>query len=657
MKFSKKTLETFIDLPKDLTDLMEDVGLEVKSIDGDIMNLELLANRGDHYCYMGLAKEIHGRTATKIKYDTAKMTMPLDTSKDANDLFKIETDKCLAYSLTPYKLAKSQKERQTKDKYILDILNASGVNVILDIIDVTNVVMLEHGQPAHVYDADKIMGKIHIRESKAGEKAALLFHDGLTELPAGTCVIADDEKILCVAGVIGCHAAETDKNTKNILVETALFDPVSIRLASRVIGHTSIASQIFERGGNYDAVAQGAARAKKLYEQIGWVQNGGYQITPDIIPIKTKPIKLGEDFVQSELEIKISDKEIEQRLSRYGFKKTKDGYQTPSWRVWDIRGEKADLIEELCRSIGYNALPSKLPPVILGAKETSAEMRKSEINSYMVHNGFFEVITDSMYSPRHANAAPNKDHIALENSVEGGYAFMRNNTIVQATELVSKNLRVKNREVRAFEWGKIFKGDKEIDILWGVMNGSDTNALTAKTLLKNLFDDLSLDAKIEYDDFAESAKVSEWALLNPKRRGRISCNGRGVCVFGEIYPNLLNEFDIKNDLPVYFSFDTKGLMELVAKKTKYISSSAIIPSVRDISVTVLYGRVAGDVAAFIKKEYKQIADVKITDVYDKAKERVRNITFTLTFAGEFSADELNKLILEIMESANNFAKK
>lgn len=654
MKFSKKILETFIDLPKEWQELMEDVGLEIKSIDGDVFNLELLANRGDHYCYLGLTNEIHGRTSAKIKYDMAKMTMPLDQSEKSKNLFKIETDKCLAYSLTPYKLSAAQKDRQTRDKYILDILRASGVNVILDIIDITNVVMLEHGQPAHVYDADKIRGQIHIRTSSAGERAALLFHDGMTEIPAGTCVIADDEKILCVAGVIGCHGAEADENTKNILVETALFNPVAIRLASRAIGHTSIASQIFERGGNYDAIISGDARAKKLYEQIGWVQDGGHQIVPDTIPVKT--INLSNDFVRAELEIEISDKEIQQRLSRYGFEKTKNGYQIPSWRVWDIKGEKADLIEELCRSIGYNRLPSKLPPVILGAKKTNAEIRKSEIDSYLVHNGFYEVITDSMYSPKHAATAPIKAHIAIENSVEGGYAFMRNNTIVQATELVSKNLRVKNREVRAFEWGKIFKGDKEIEILWGVMNGANTNALTAKTLLKNLFDDLSLDAKIEYDDFNESAKVSEWVSLNPKRRGRISCAGRGVCVFGEIHPDLLNEFDIKNDLPVYFSFDTKGLIDLVAKKTKYISPSAIIPSVRDIAVAVPYGRGAGDAAGFIKKEYEQIADVKITDVYDKAKEGVRNITYSLTFDGEFSAEELNKLILQIMESANNFAK-
>ncbi|HNY25164.1 MAG TPA: phenylalanine--tRNA ligase beta subunit-related protein [Alphaproteobacteria bacterium] len=659
MKFSKKILETFINLPKDWRELMEDVGLEIKSVDGDIFNLELLANRGDHYCYFGLTKEIYGRIGSKIKYDMNKMTEKLSESKKSENLFKIETDKCLAYSLTPYKLEKPQKSRETKDNYILEILPASGVNVILDIIDVTNVVMLEYGQPAHVYDADKIKGKIHIRDSKPGEKATLLFHDGMTELPVGTCVIADDEKILCVAGVIGCHAAEADENTKNILVETALFDPVAIRKASRAIGHTSIASQIFERGGNYQAMKEGAARAKKLYEQIGWVQNGGYQIVPETMPVMVKDITLPGDFVRSELEINISDSEITERLARYGFlkSKTKNSYSVPSWRVWDIKGFKADLIEELARSIGYNNLPNRLPIATIGSQPSASELRKAEITSYLVNNGFFEVLVDNMYSPRHAKLSPVAEHISIENSVDGGYAFMRNNVIVQATELVSKNLRVKNREIRAFEWGKIFKSGNEIEILWGVMNGEKLNTLFAKGLLEGLFADLSLDVKIEYQDFEGSNKVSEWSLLNPKRRGHITCNGRGICVFGEIHPSLLAEFDIKNDAPVFFSFDTAGLMNAAKKKIKYESPSSTIPSTRDVSVTIPYGVAAGSVSNFISERYKSVADIKITDVFEKPKENVRNVTFALEFSGTKSTEELNSLILEIMNVANDFAKK
>ncbi|MCL1892017.1 MAG: phenylalanine--tRNA ligase subunit beta [Alphaproteobacteria bacterium] len=640
MKFSKKILETFVKLPKNWQDLMEDVGLEIKSLDGDIMNLELLANRGDHYCYMGLAREIHGRAAAKM-IEFPSIALESAPAK----IFSIDTDKCIAFSFTPYEI--SHLKPNNKYDYMLE---ASGVNVIHPAIDITNVVMLELGQPAHIYDADKIKGRVHIRETKKGEKAALLFHEGMTELPAGTCVIADEEKILCVGGVIGCHAAEVDKDTKNILFETALFDPVAIRKTAKALGLSTIASQRFERGGDIAAVCAGASRAARLYADIGAKRSGDFQFARTAT-IEKQYIELSGDYARSELEINISDEEIKERLARYGFNLLPPtSYLIPTWRVWDIKGEPADLIEELCRSIGYNALPSKLPPVEIGAAPTAAEVRKAEIDSYLVHNGFYEVFTDNLYSPKHAALSPVKEHIALENSIEGGYAFMKNNPIVQAVELIEKNLRVKNREIRAYEWGKIFKGEYEIEILWGVMNGVGASVLDAKGLIQNLASDLGLDVKLEYGDFADSRKVSEWELLHPKRRGRLSCNGRGICVFGEVHPNLLAEFDIKNDTPVFFSFDTKALLNAPARKIKYESPSAIIPSQRDIAVAVPYGRNAGDVAEFIKKKYPQVAIVEITDVYDKPKESMRNITFTLTFAGEHSADDLNKLILEIMES-------
>ncbi len=364
------------------------------------------------------------------------------------------------------------------------MLPASGVNLILDIIDVTNVVMLERGQPAHVYDADKIVGKIKIRKTKPGETAALLFHEGLTELPTDTMVVSDDEKILCVAGVIGCRAAEVDENTTNILVETALFNPVTVRKAAKQLGVSSIASQIFERGADWFGPENGATRAKKLYSDIGWEQSGPYQLIAR--RYRGGLIEMSGDYVRQQLEIDISDAEIEERLARYGFIKTDEGYRVPSWRIWDIKWTQADLIEELCRSIGYNALPSKLPPVELGAGLTDAELRRREIDSYLTNNGFYEVLTDGLYSPKHANLSPNLEHISLENSIDGGYAYLRNNTIVQATELVSKNLNVKNRDIRCYEWGKVFQKSGEHNVLWGVMNGAQVGALDTKGLIENL---------------------------------------------------------------------------------------------------------------------------------------------------------------------------
>ncbi len=661
MKFFLKTLKTFVDLPKDWIDLMEDVGLEVKTVDGDIINLELLANRGDHYCYMGLAREISGRTGGKITIPKSTPVMQDDHEYDADSkyiktpgqkhLFELETDKCIAFSLTPYKFKKHVK---TPANYT-EMLTASGVNVILPAIDVTNVVLLEYGQPAHIYDADKIVGKIHVRETKKGEMAALLFHEGMTELPAGTVVIADDEKILCVGGVIGCHGADVDENTTNILFETALFDPVSIRRTERaLLEKPTIAAQIFERGGDISAICAGAARAHKLYSDMGWEPNGQFCFARSK-RIEKQYIEMSGDYVRNALEIKITDKEIDERLARYGFEKTPGGYMIPTWRVWDIKGTRADLIEELCRSIGYNNLSSRLPQVTIGAEPTSAQLRKSEIDSYMVHNGFYEVFTDNLYSPKHANMSPVADHIALENSVDGGYAFMKNNAIVQAAELVAKNINVKNREIRCYEWGKVFQKDGEHNVLWGVMNGAKISPLDVKGLLENLMKDLGIEYSIEYGNAADFCVKP---CIHPTRCGKIVSKGREICIFGEIHPVLLAEWDIKNDLPVIFEFfDCEELLNLAPRKIKYESPSATIASVRDVSVAVPYGKHAGDVAEFILKNFKEIADVKIADVFEKPKESVRNVTYTLAFVPrDFKTDEINALIVKIMQDATDFIK-
>lgn len=631
MKFSKKILETFIKLPVEWQDLMEDVGLEVKSLTGDNFTLELLANRGDHYCYAGLAREISGRTG-----DSVNMPALAEINEKLAEVFEIKTDKCLAFSLTPYKFTK-HIPTDSKRAYML---SASGVNVIHPAIDITNVVMLELGQPAHIYDLDKIVGKMVIRETNAGEQAALLFHEGMTELPAGTIVISDDEKILCVAGVIGCRAAGVDENSRNIGFETALFDPVSIRKTAKSLGVSSIASQRFERGGDMNAVHLGARRAAALYPASGWEQAGDMQFAlRNDIPKQF--IKMPGDFVRGELEINITDAEIDERLARYGFVKTESGYETPAHRIWDIKGYPADLVEELCRSVGYNALPSRLPHVEIGAEIGAAEIRKDEVAAYLINNGFFEVITDNMYSPKHAALSPVKEHINLENSVDGGYAHMRNNTIVQAAELVDKNLRVKNMEIKAFEWGKVFTGDcAEISVLWGVMNGRGLDALDAKGLLAGM----GLKSEIA----ANAADFPAYDFLSPARRGVLTLDNETIGIYGEMHPSLLAAFDIKGAAPVYFEILTDELLGARRGRPAYVKPPKVALSERDITISVPYGKPAQEIANELIGEGVVMVSCIISNVYDKPAEKARNITYTLTFKEGLSTEEINDILTKIL---------
>lgn len=656
MKFSKKILNSFIELPSNWIDLMEDVGLEVKSFDGkDIMNLELLANRGDHYCYMGLAMEIFGRTNQKINFRPSLNLFEKEPEfitydkylkyNNINYLFNIETDKCLAYSLTPYSID-FLKEVNDDYKYMLEV---SDINVIHPAIDVTNIVMLELGQPSHVYDKDKIVGKIHIRDSKKGEKADLFFHKESVELPEGICVIADDEKILCIGGVIGCKGAEVDKNTKNIVFETALFDPVSIRKTERfLLDKPTIAAQIFERGASFDNIKRASERALFLFNEIGIKKSDSYQYMYNKEFCFQKSFPLPD--ISKALSIDLNKDEIINILSRYGFIIKNNICFVPSSRVWDIM-DPVDLIEEVARSIGYNNLPSKLPIALIGGLENYKEIRKSKLNSYLVNNGFFEVFTDNLYSLKHSNLSPIKEHIKIENSVDGGYSFMKNNTIVQATQLISKNISMKTKEIYAFEWGKVFYSDySEHEKLWGVLNSElGISIMKLKGILIGLLNSIDLDFSFDY--YQESDN-KEFSLLVPKRRAKIISNGIEVGFFGEIKQNLLLDFDCKNIRPSYFCFDVLKLLNIEEKKFIYKSPSNLIQSTRSISLDVPFGLNSDRVINFIFQKYDFISDIKITDIYEK--EKSRNLTLLLEFSGTKSTADINSLILEIMDESKEY---
>ncbi|MBO4285413.1 MAG: hypothetical protein J5895_04195, partial [Alphaproteobacteria bacterium] len=532
MRISLNTLKSFIRLDGTFSDnvnLLEDVGLEVKKVDKTpddyLLTLELLANRGDHHCYEGLAREISGRTGDKV------VSMPsLDVEQKQMDLFSVETDSCLAYALTPYKASQDMSSAKLQDSY-LKMLEASGINHICSAIDVTNVVNLELGQPAHVYDADKIKGKVVVRKSKAGEIAHLMFHEGEISLPEGITVITDDEKILTIAGIIGCRDAAVSENTKNILLETGLFDPIDIRRASKKLGIQTMSSIRFERGGDISAIQRAVNRATYLYRSVGWSNVQGTSFLQNI-GLPERKIFIENQAASDYLDYKLSDEEIVARLSRYGFQVGHQGklleVEVPPHRIWDVECS-ADLYEELGKSIGYNNLPNIMPIAEKGAETTYQEEQKKLVNDCLVNEGFFEVFTDSIYSNAHKDKMrldsedELNNHVAITNAQDKGYSVLKNNCLIQAAELIEKNLRVQNKDIKAFEWTKIFTPNKssangvcdETKILWGVVSGnaylehfSYGNIISTPLYLKGLIAKMSLSmgVKLKFDSNIKTDK-------------------------------------------------------------------------------------------------------------------------------------------------------
>lgn len=683
MRISFNVLKSFIQLDDNIftnTSLLEDIGLEVKKLektdDDYLLTLELLANRGDHHCYEGLAREISGRTGDNI---ITKPTLTIPSKQE--EFFSVETNGCIAYSLTPFSVDKNGTLSDL-DEYYLNMLECSGVNHICSAIDVTNVVNLELGQPAHVYDADKVKGKIVIRKSETGEIANLMFHDEGIQLPEGVTVIADDEKILAIAGIIGCKEASVTKDTKHILFETGLFDPVEIRKASKKLGIQTMASMRFERGGDVSAIQRAVNRAALLYDEVGWKNKDGSCMVQNI-SLPEKQIIIDSETVSDYLDCAISNEEISARLSRYGFQtKQEDGLLTvkvPSHRIWDVE-YPVDLYEEIGKSIGYNNLPNIMPIAEKGADTTYQEEQKELVNNCLVNEGFFEVFTDSIYSNKHRDKmclSPDdklNQHVAITNAQDKGYSILKNNCLIQAVELIEKNIRVRNKDVKAFEWTRIFTPDKdssngvceETKILWGVVNGNaytenfsykdiPSTPLYLKGLISKI--SLSLGVNFKFDSDIKTSEAPIANLLHPLRRMQIKDkDGNVIGIFGEIHPKVLFAMGIKNERPCYFQFESDKLLNLPQRQIQYQQPSELLPITRDICLDVPERFPAGEILEDIKGNNDHpISDARITDVYQANDEEDRKITYSIDYQADkkaFVAEEVNEwtsTLKEMME--------
>ena len=319
MKFLLEHLHTHTDLPAapaEARELLDEVGIEVKSLEtnslGTVVNCELLANRGDHYCYHGVAREVRGRTGGALRFPPLHKlnVLPADDTR-----VRIESPLCLVYTVTELFRGDDKGVLPTE---VLAPLIAADVHSISAPVDASNLTNFDLGQPTHAFDADTIDGPITIRLSRKGEKAWMLFTPEAVEIPEGTLVIADDSKILGIAGVIGCvETGITDKTTR-ILLESACFDPVAVRIASRQLNQATDAAARFMRGGDPTAPLLGAARVAYLLEKHAGYRVGNAYTAGDW---KDPQRKIEVDVARANhfINTTMSHLEMAERLTRYGF--------------------------------------------------------------------------------------------------------------------------------------------------------------------------------------------------------------------------------------------------------------------------------------------------------------------------------------------------
>jgi phenylalanyl-tRNA synthetase beta chain len=651
VKFLLEHLRAFTDLPErphDVRELLDDVGIEVKSSEttdlGTVFNCELLANRGDHYCYEGVAREAIGRTGAAMRYLPIKK---LNAQRATPDRVRVETPLCLIYTVT--ELFRGDYKPLPSD--VLAPLTAADIHSINAPVDASNLTNFDLGQPTHAFDADKIDGPIIIRLSRKREKAWLLFTPEAIEIPEGTLVIADESKILGIAGVIGCADSAITGATTRILLESACFDPVAVRIASRALNQPTDAAARFMRGGDPTLPLVGAGRVAKLLEEhcgyrVGdaWVAGDwkNPQRTIEVDVARTKKF-IGAD---------ISHLEMAERLTRYGFtvepEVNKLTVTVPPHRLWDVHFE-ADLQEELLKSIGYNETVVSLPHVEMGALPSHRESVFARTAELLVAEGFYEIFTDSFYSPKMrerlgvSEGDPLWAHVDVLNSQEGDYAMMRNNTVAQALDTLATNVNNKLANIKVYEWARVYLPDlSERGILWLLANGRDRGPFWGDKgrpadaiYLKGILEQLRLELRIDLDFGSTDGHRLE-RFFHPGRRSGIRLDGKLVGLFGELHPTVVQNFGIKRQRPVYLEIETDALLAPPIPRT-YGEPPSRQPIVRNVAYAIPRGITAADVRnALLEAAPPFLRAIRITDLFElpPPADNIRAVTFEIEYLSE-----------------------
>jgi phenylalanyl-tRNA synthetase beta chain len=653
VKFLLEHLRTHIDLPespREVRELLDDVGIEVKTAEttalGTVFNVELLANRGDHYAYDGLARELSGRIRKPLKYPKLKQLdpQPADPSR-----VRVETPLCLVYTLTELSI---DGEPRPVPPEVMAPLTAADIHSVLPAVDISNLTNFDIGQPTHAFDADTIDGTITIRLSRKGERAWMLFTPGPVEIPEGTMVIADDSKILGIAGVIGCEESAVREGTKRIALEAACFDPVAVRVASRQLNQPTDAAARYMRGGDPSLPIIGAARVAYLLEE-----HGGYRVGNAYLAGEWKNpnrrIEVDVAKTQRFTGVTLSHLEMADRLTYYGFAvepaSDRLTVTVPPHRLWDVAFE-SDIAEELLKSVGYNSTPITLPHVAMGGLPSHQENVIARTSGLLVAEGFYEIFTDSFYGRgmRERLGIAEGDalwaHVETQNSIEKNYSLLRNNTIGQALDALATNLNLKSSAVKMYEWATIFLADPsaengvctEQSVLWALANGRDRGPFWADKgrpadaiYLKGLVEQLRLELRVDLQTGSSDGHRLV-RFLHPGRRAGVFAGGRQVGILGEIHPTLLQRFDIKRQRPVYLELEAAALTAPPLPR-RYTDPASRQPVVRNVAYSIPLGITAAEVRDALRSAAPQfLREIRIVDFFEAA----RAVTFELEYLSE-----------------------
>lgn len=557
MIVSKNWLSEYVsvDMPvEDLTDRLTMSGLNLEGVeepDGDVaIDLEVTSNRPDCLGHLGVAREISVLYGTELKIPTAEPATSNEKSADATSVQIHCDDLCHEYHARIIKGVKIGPS----PAWLKDRLAAAGINSVNNVVDVTNYVMLECSQPLHAFDFDKLDGgRIVVRRAAKGEKITAIDQKEY-ELTEDMCVIADASKPTAVAGVMGGFDTEISDDTANVLVETASFEPISVRATARALKLHSPSSFRFERRVDRHNIDWASRRCCELILQVA----GGELLQGSVVAggsaAEASPVTLRFAQVSRILGIDIPSERCVEILKDLGLECTEQSDETatfvaPSWRL-DLTRE-CDLIEEIARIYGYNEIPEDAMLPVVATSKSVREQVGDALRDLLPACGFFESLTLSFVSKDQQEQFRPRGEIAsvaVNHSTRSHENQMRQSLIPSLLQCRRMNERQGNMNAELFEIAKVYlsagegKPEHEAEpMMAGLVSGRDFLAL--KGIVELMVDRLVPGATL-------SAKQSNLPEFAAGRGAELFINGQAFGWIGELDRSVSDKADLQDAVSV-----------------------------------------------------------------------------------------------------------
>jgi len=637
----------------------------------NLIDLSITPNRPDCLGVRGIARDLAASGFGKLK-NLKEKKIKSNTMQTLK--VKINKEKNQACSSFGSCLITNVKNTESP-KWLRDKLVSIGQKPISAIVDITNYVMLDINRPLHAYDADKIEKGIVIRNSKLGEEFVALDNKSY-KLEDGMCVISDDKGVLGLGGIIGGIRSGTEFDTKNILLESAYFEPRSIRSTSKKLNLDTDAKFRFERGIDPLSIEDGLNKAALLIKEIC----GGEISKIDIQRIETKKIKIikfDPNLFKRITGFNISTKEMLTILENLGFKiKKEKNYlklTIPTWRP-DILQE-IDIVEELVRITGYDKIKI-VDPIKERTKSTLTQSQKlfHFLQRAIASKGYLEAITWSFTDSNYNDYFKDKNkEIKIVNPISSELGVLRNSIFSNLIMYMNKNLDRGFKDLSIFEIGPVFTGSnpgEQNTVVCGLSAGKKSRlSWIEKERNVDLFDvkrdvvQTLVEAGYNADKFFIDSETPNY--YHPGKSGRLFLN-RGkdqvAAYFGEIHPNILKKIDIKTESLVGFEIFLDNLKlpkkTLNDQKTKF-EFSDYQKSERDFAFIVSQEVKAQDlINAVASVDQKLISNIKVFDVYqgENIPENQKSIAISVTIQStektlnDNDLENINNLIIKTVES-------